>query len=212
MMSDPGDHHPLWLGTTPLVLASQSKTRFDLLIAAGIPTEVVPAHIDERGISDLLVTKGCSPQQIAGNLAAEKARAVSKTLPERVVLGADQVLACDGTMLHKPTDHQSAAAQISFLSGKTHYLHSAVNVSINSSPVASFVETAKLKMRVLSSDTIEKYLSATGAAVFTSVGGYQLERIGIHLFDRISGDHTTILGLPMVTLLNRLRTLHLVVE
>ena len=67
-------------------------------------------------------------------------------------------------------------------------------------------------MRVLSSDTIEKYLSATGAAVFTSVGGYQLERIGIHLFDRISGDHTTILGLPMVTLLNRLRTLHLVVE
>jgi septum formation protein len=209
---DPADQHPLWLGTSPLVLASQSRTRFDLLIAAGIPVDIVPSHIDERAIAEPLIARGASAQQVAVDLACAKALTVSKKLRDRLTLGADQTLACDGVMLHKPNDRKSAVEQLSFLSGRTHHLYSAVSLSSDFNIVASFVETAKLTMRVLSPAMIERYLDAAGDAVFDSVGGYQLERLGIHLFKRVSGDQTTILGLSMVPLLDRLRKLRMVAE
>jgi septum formation protein len=211
-MIDPSDLHPLWLGESPLVLASQSKTRFDLLIAAGIPVEVVPANIDERAIAEPLLAKGASAQQLAVDLASTKALSVSKKLRGRFTLGADQTLACDGVMLNKPRDRKAAAEQLSFLSGRTHHLYSAVSLAYDFNTIASFVETAKLTMRALSPAMIERYLDAANDAVLQSVGGYQLERIGIHLFKRVAGDHTTILGLPMVPLLDRLRKLNLVAE
>ena len=209
-MSDPGDQHPLWLGSTPLVLASGSRTRFALLVAAGIPVEVVKPVLDERALSDPLEQKGVPAERIAVSLAKAKALAVAKQQRGRLVLGADQTLACDHRLLHKPRDRASAAEQLRFLSGKTHQLHAAVALATERTVVASFTAFAKLTMHVLSDAMIERYLDAAGEAVMQSVGGYQLERVGIHLFSKITGDHSTILGLPMLETLARLRALKLV--
>ncbi|MGL4637975.1 MAG: Maf family protein [Beijerinckiaceae bacterium] len=211
-MSDPADTHPLWLGLQPLVLASGSRTRLDLLASAGIPTEVIPASIDERAFAAPLEARGISPKAMAVSLAVEKALSVARQCPDRFVLGADQTLACDTTTLHKPVDRESAKEQLLFLSGKTHHLHSAVAIVRNNKTLARFVGSAKLTMRSLSDDMIERYLDAAGNSIYQSVGGYQLERTGVHLFNRISGDHSTILGLPMVQTLSTLRKLKLVVE
>jgi septum formation protein len=211
-MSDPGDLHPLWLGATPLVLASGSRTRLELLTAAGIPVEVVRPEVDERAIAEPLERRGVSAERVAITLATEKALCVARGRPGRHVLGADQTLACDGVMLHKPRDRAAAAQQLAFLSGRVHHLHAAVAIALDRQIVASFVGRAKLTMRSLSTPMIARYLDAAGDTVLGSVGGYQLERTGIHLFSRIGGDHTTILGLPMVETLKRLRRLRLVAE
>jgi septum formation protein len=211
-MSDPADMHPLWLGHQPLILASGSRTRFELLISAGIPVEVIKAGLDERSLAGPLETRGASAELIAVTLASAKALAIAKKNPGRFVLGADQTLACDGTLLHKPVDRTAAREQLVFLSGRTHHLYSGVAIALNHQIVVSFVGTAKLTMRVLSSSTIERYLDAAGAAVMASVGGYQLEKTGVHLFSRIAGEQSTILGLPMLETLRRLRTLELVID
>jgi septum formation protein len=211
-MNDPADTHPLWLGEKPLVLASGSRTRLDLLTAAGLPCEVIKPVVDERAISSPQEQRGVAPDLIARSLAHAKALAVSKPLPGRFVLGADQTLACNGILLHKPIDRERAFEQLAFLSGKTHYLHSAVVIARSGKTVESFVGTAKLTMRKLSPSMIERYLDAAGSAVTESVGGYQLERLGAHLFRRITGDHSTILGLPMLETLAAFRNLRLVAE
>jgi septum formation protein len=207
-----GDAHPLWLGDRPLALASGSRTRFDLLIAAGIPVEVMKPEVDERAIADPQEKRGVAADQIAKSLAHAKALTIAKKALGYYVLGADQTLACGAVMLHKPLDRQSAAEQLAFLSGKTHQLHSAVVIARNNKTVASFVGTAKLTMRKLTPAMIERYLDAAGSAVMDSVGGYQLERTGVHLFRRINGGHSTILGLPMLETLAQLRALGLVAE
>jgi septum formation protein len=209
-MSDPADTHPLWLGTTPLVLASGSRTRFDLLIAAGIPVEVCPADIDERAHAAPLVKAGAAADTLAKHLASGKALAVAGKMPGRWVLGADQTLACEGVMLHKPVDRAAAYAQLRFLAGKSHQLHAAVAIAQNGRISRSFVRSATMTMRDLSNAMIERYLDAAGDGIFSSVGGYQLERTGVHLFKRIGGDHSTILGLPMVQTLESFRQLELV--
>jgi septum formation protein len=209
-MSDPQDQHPLWLGLQPLILASGSRTRFDLLIAAGIPTQIIKANIDERALEAPLEKRQISAELVAVSLASAKALYVSKKNLGRFVLGADQTLACDGVKLHKPINRAAAREQLVFLSGRTHQLSSAVAISLDHQTVASFVETAKLTMRDLSSEAIERYLDAAGDAVTTSVGGYQLERLGIHLFKKIVGDQSTILGLPMLKTLETFRKLKLV--
>jgi septum formation protein len=211
-MSDPADQHPLWLGLAPLVLASGSATRFKLLTDAGLPVQVVRPDIDERALEAPMKTGGVSAEGIAVGLAAEKALSVAKAMPGRHVLGADQILVCDCMQLHKPKDRAAAAEQIAFLSGRTHHLYSAVTIAQDRQLIASFVGTAKLTMRALSPQMIARYLDAAGHAVLDSVGGYQLERTGIHLFSRIGGDHSTILGLPMTPLLDRLRKLGLVAQ
>jgi septum formation protein len=210
-VSDPADLHPLWLGASPLVLASGSRTRLMLLEDAGIPVEVVKPAVDERAISGPLETAGAAPSLIARTLADAKALAVGAP-PRRFVLAADQTLACEGRLLHKPADRSAAARQIAFLSDKTHTLHAAVTIASDGRIVARALGTARLLMRRLSPGMVERYLDAAGPAVTESVGGYQLERLGIHLFARVGGDHSTILGLPMVPTLRMLRRLRLVAE
>lgn len=193
----------LWLPQDPLVLASKSAVRRTMLAAAGIPVEVVPADIDERAVE----ARGGPerPAAVAQLLAREKARVGSARSGHRFVVGADQTLALGERRFTKPTDRASAHEQIRALAGHTHELHSAVAVARDGRVVFGHVDTARLTMRPMSDRFIDLYLDAAGAAVTHSVGGYQIEALGSHLFERIEGDHFTILGLPLFALLGFLR-------
>lgn len=194
----------IWLGSQPLVLASQSSARQALLINAGIPFEAIPAAIDERAVQH--ASGLTSPGEIACKLAEEKAAAVSSRLPGRLVLGADQTLALGERSFHKPNDRAQAVAQLRALSGRRHELHSAIALVRNGQVLFSDVSVARMTMRQLSEAQIDGYLNEAGAAATASVGAYQLEGLGVHLFTGIHGDHFTILGLPLVALLEFLRT------
>lgn len=194
---------PLWLATEPLVLASKSAARRALLTSAGIPAEIRPADIDERAIEAEGATDG--PEAVAALLARAKAREVSGQLPGRVVLGADQTLALGSQRFSKPSDISAAAAQLRALRGKTHALHSALAVALDGKVIFEHGDTARLTMRAFSDQFLQAYLDAAGDAVTASVGAYQLEGPGIHLFERIEGDYFTILGLPLLPLLQFLR-------
>jgi septum formation protein len=195
---------PLWLAGEPLVLASKSASRYAILRDAGIPVAVEPADIDERAIEQR------SAKQDAGELAAvlarEKARTIAARLPDRLVLGADQTLALGERRFSKPADRAGAHRQLAALRGQTHELHSAVALARGSSVLFEHREVARLTMRSFSDQFLEAYLDAAGAAVTASVGAYQLEKVGIQLFERIDGDHFTILGLPLLPLLEFLRS------
>jgi septum formation protein len=189
----------IWRGKAPLVLASQSRARQLLLGNAGLAFEAVPADIDERTVqqkSGLL-----KPGEIAALLAREKALFVSSKMPDRYVVGADQTLALGQRLFSKPAGRAQAADQLRALGGNTHELHSALAVARDGKILLSEVAIARMTMRQLSGDEIRTYLDAAGEAVTTSVGAYQLEGLGVHLFDRIEGDHFTILGLPLLPLL-----------
>ena len=194
----------LWKESRPLILASQSAVRRSLLANAGITVETIPADIDERAIQQAF---GLSdPAKIAVLLASEKAKAVSAQHPGRYVIGADQTLALGDALFSKPADRMAAATQISRLAGKTHALHSAVCVTKDGVSLFSDTSAALMTMRPLTDTEIAAYIAAAGDAAITSVGAYQLERIGVHLFERIEGDHFTILGLPLLPLLGFLRS------
>jgi septum formation protein len=193
----------LWLRPEPLVLASKSAVRRALIEAAGIPLEVAPADIDERAIE---ARAGVGPaSEAALLLAREKARVAASQAGRRFVVGADQTLALGGTRFTKPIDRNAAREQLRALSGRTHELHAAVAVARDGRVLFSHVDTARLSMRSLSDGFLDAYLAAAGPSVTTSVGGYQLEGLGSHLFERIEGDYFTILGLPLFALLGFLR-------
>jgi septum formation protein len=194
----------LWIGT-PLLLASTSATRRQLVEAAGLQTETEAPYVDERAVEAAAAAERLSPIELAVRLAREKACAVSRRHPDRLVLGADQVLALGTRVFHKPADLQGAEAHLEALAGRTHELHSAAVLAFEGRPIESLVETARMTMRPLSQDAIRSYLAAAGDRALASVGSYQLEGLGVHLFDAIDGDHTTILGLPMLPLLAALR-------
>jgi septum formation protein len=194
---------PLWLSAQPLVLASKSASRRALLAGAGVPADVHPADIDERAIETSAGPAG--PGEVAALLAREKALAVGGAMPGRLVLGADQTLALGVRRFSKPKDRASAAEQLRALRGETHALHSAIAVAHGGTIAFEHVAVARLTMRDFSDAFLERYLDAAGAAVTTSVGGYQLEGIGVQLFERVEGDHSTILGLPLLPLLSFLR-------
>ncbi len=196
-------HPSLWRGPAPLLLASTSPTRRGLLESAALAVETRAPGVDERAVE--AEAAGLSPAQLAERLAAAKAAAVAVQAPDRVVIGADQVLDLDGAVFHKPADRAGAAAHLARLQGRTHALHSAVALAVDGAVADIFVVTARLTMRPLDEAGIAAYLDAAGPAVTGSVGAYQLEGVGIHLFDRIEGDHSTILGLPLLPLLARLR-------
>jgi septum formation protein len=196
----------LWLASAPLLLASTSVTRRMLLESAGLPVEVEAPAVDERAI-EAEIQGG--PQEIASRLAAEKTLAVSRRRPRRVVLGADQVLSRGGEMLHKPEDREAARRQIERLAGRAHALHSAFAVAVDGQIRHEGLDIARLTMRPLDEVAIDRYLDLAGDVATQSVGAYQLEGIGIHLFERIEGDHSTILGLPLIPLLAGLRSLGL---
>ena len=194
---------PLWLIDKPLVLASKSAVRHALLRDAGIPVEVAPADIDERAIEQRADTGDAG--DVAALLAREKARAIATRLPGRLVLGADQTLALGARRFSKPPDLAAARDQLKALRGRTHELHTAMALLREGAVVFEHREVARLTMRAFSDAFLEGYLEVMGSAVTTSVGGYQLEKVGIQLFERIEGDHFVILGLPLLPLLQYLR-------
>jgi septum formation protein len=191
----------LWRARAPLILASRSASRRAILEAAGIPIVVSAPALDERAIE-----AGHAPQDAAAAavlLAVAKAKAVSAC--GSLVVGADQTLALGTRRFDKPRDAGAARDQLLALAGKTHQLHSAVAVVRDGEIVFQTVDTASLSMRRLSASFLDEYFDAAGGAVLDSVGAYQLERLGIHLFERIEGNHFTILGLPLLPLLEFLR-------
>jgi septum formation protein len=194
----------LWRGKYPLVLASQSRARQTLLANAGIDFEAIPADIDERAVQQ---NSGLSaPGDIAALLAREKALAVSMRLSGRYIVGADQTLALGMRLFSKPSGRAQAREQLRALAGRSHELHSAVAVARDGKILFESAALARMTMRRLGEAEIDAYLDAAGEAVTSSVGAYQLEGLGVHLFERIEGDHFTILGLPLLQLLAFLRS------
>jgi septum formation protein len=194
----------IWRGKHPLILASQSRARRMLLANAGIDAEAIPADIDERSVQK---DSGLSaPGDIAALLAREKASFVSARKPGRFVVGADQTLALGKRLFSKPAGRAQAGEQLRVLSGNIHELHSAVAVARDGKIVFADIAVARMTMRRLGEDEIDAYLDQAGEAVTKSVGAYQLEGLGVHLFERIEGDHFTILGLPLLQLLAFLRS------
>lgn len=192
----------LWRGES-LVLASKSPARQALLAAAKIPFEAQAADIDERAVE--AGSGATAPEKVAAHLARAKALYVAKQRAGRLVLGADQTLALGERRFSKPAGPAQAADQLRALAGRTHALHSAIAVARDGEILFDHVASVQMTMRPLSEAFVVAYLDEAGAAVTTSVGAYQLEGAGIHLFERIVGDHSTILGLPLLPLLDFLR-------
>src|SRR5262249_39052885 len=184
-----------------------------VLAAAGIPLELAPADIDERGIAARAALS--DPGEIAALLAREKARAIATRFPGCLVLGADQTLALGERVFSKPDDLDAARAQLKLLRGRTHALHAAIalvrrkaggqDAGGAAEVVFEHVAVARLTMRDFSDRFLDAYLAGAGSAVTASVGAYQVEKLGIQLFEHIEGDHFTILGLPLIPLLDVLR-------
>jgi septum formation protein len=189
----------LWRGKNQLVLASQSRARQTLLVNAGIDFEAVPADIDERAVQQ--TSRLTAPSEIATLLAREKSLFVSAKRPDRFVVGADQTLALGSQLFSKPAGRTQAAEQLRALAGGAHELHSAVAVARDGKILFADVSSARMMMRKLSETDIDAYLDEAGESVTSSVGAYQLEGLGVHLFEQIEGDHFTILGLPLLPLL-----------
>lgn len=193
----------LWLPAEPLLLASKSAVRRSMLEAAGIPVEIDPADVDERALEARAGVAHAG--EVAELLAREKARVVSARSGQRLVVGADQTLALGERRFSKPADRAAAHDQLRALGDRSHELHAAVAVARDGQVVFSHVDVARLRMRPLSDRFLDLYLDAAGARVTESVGAYQIERLGAQLFERIDGDHFTILGLPLFALLSFLR-------
>ncbi len=187
-----------------LVLASKSVTRRAVLEGAGVPFEIASSGVDEDAAKVDLLARGANPRQVATALAEQKALAVSTGRPEWVV-GADQTLEFEGRLYDKAETVDDARDRLKTLRGKPHQLHSAVVVARNGETVWRELESATLTMRDFSDGFLEAYLAAEGQAALGSVGCYRLEGIGVQLFAKIEGDYFTILGLPLMGLLDLLR-------
>lgn len=190
-----------------LVLASGSAARRALLAAAGVDVAIRPADLDEAAIRDRMLAEDAdvSHESIARALAAAKAGSISAAEPGAIVIGADQVLSFEGRMLDKPRSIAEARAHLLALRGKTHALHSAVALARDGSILWQHTATARLALRAFGEAALDAYLARAGDAVTTSVGAYQIEGPAIQLFEAVDGDHTTILGMPLLPLLAELR-------
>lgn len=195
----------LWLGDQPLLLASGSATRRLMLENAGLPVEAQRPVCDERAIEATLLASGGEAEAVATALAKAKAVAVSALHPGRWVVGADQTLTCEGRAFHKPEDLAAARRQLGELAGRTHTLTSAFALVRDGELVGQSQCQARLTMRPLDAGMLDAYLNLAGPAATTSVGAYQIEGVGVQLFEAIEGDHFTILGLPLLDLLAALR-------
>lgn len=189
-----------------LILASQSKARQDMLRAAGLYFDVIPADIDEVSIMDALEKEGASAGNIALRLAKEKAKLISEKNSESYIIGSDQVLFMNDKLYTKAKDKKSAVARLMEFQGQEHFLTSAVSVYKGGKQKYHRVDVASLKMKPLDVQTIDKYSELAGDVLTNCVGCYALEGIGIRLFQDIRGDYFTILGMPLLPLLNFLDT------
>lgn len=190
----------------PVVLASQSRSRNSMLTAAGVAFACDPAGVDEAEVKRALLAEGATAAAIAETLAELKAQQVSRRHDGALVIGSDQVLDCNGILFEKPVDRTHARGHLQALRGKTHQLYASVCVVRDGEYLWHANDSADLMMRALSDAFIETYLDMVGGDALLSVGAYQLEGRGAQLFTRVSGDFFTILGLPLLPLLDFLRT------
>lgn len=189
------------------VLASASRTRIAMLENAGIEIDTDAAELDEDAIIKSLTQTAdpLSAEDVALVLAQAKAQHVAERHPGRLVIGCDQTLGLGDELFTKPANMDEARRNLLKLSGKTHFLHSAVAICASGETDWTFCDTARMKMRDLSPQFIGRYLAQAGGGVLSSVGVYQLEGLGAQLFDEVDGDFFTILGLPLLPLLAELR-------
>lgn len=190
-----------------LVLASASSSRRALMENAGLTFTAVAAQIDERAVEAEMAHRALGPGELALELAHAKAQEVSSRFPDALVIGCDQTMSLGSTVFHKPADQEEARANLAELRGKTHRLNSGVVLVRGGREIWRHLSVADLLMRDFSDAFLDDYLERCGESVMKSVGCYQLEGIGIQLFESISGDYFTILGLPLLPLLGELRML-----
>ncbi len=192
---------------TSLILASQSPFRRMLMENAGLAFRAEAAEIDERAVEAALTARNPTPQEIAEALAIEKARDVAARNRDALVIGSDQTLSLEGRVFHKPADMAEAKSHLLAMSGRTHSLNCGIALVRNGELLWSHVSIAHLTVRPLSDAFVDRHLARVGTRILASVGAYQLEGEGVQLFERIDGDYFTILGLPLLPLLAKLRDL-----
>ncbi|CVI19509.1 putative maf-like protein [Agrobacterium fabacearum CFBP 5771] len=193
-----------------LILASSSASRQMLMLNAGLTFSAIPADIDERALDEQLEKNGAKPEEVALELAKAKALAVSALHPQALVLGCDQTMALGARVYHKPKTMAEAEAHLLSLSGKVHRLNSAAVLARGGDVVWQTISSAELSVRTLSAEFVSRHLQRVGEKALSSVGAYQLEGEGIQLFTSIEGDYFTILGLPLLPLLMKLRDMDVI--
>ncbi|MDF0601283.1 Maf family protein [Psychromarinibacter sp. C21-152] len=190
----------------PIILASGSAIRRQLLENAGVPFDADPVRVDEDTIRDTMQADGAAPRDIADALAEAKARRGSARHPDALVIGCDQVLNFDGRLLTKPDSPAEARAQLDALAGKRHQLLSAAVIYENGEPQWRHIGVVRMQMRQPSETYLDDYVARNWESIRSSVGGYKLEEEGIRLFTRVDGDYFTVLGLPLIEILGYLTT------
>ncbi len=194
---------PLQSATPRLILASGSEARASLLRTAGLAVEIRPSAVDEPAIKRRSAADGLSPAQTALRLAGCKAASIAD--PDSLVIGADQILVCDGRWFDKPVDLAAARTALQTLRGRSHTLHTAIVCRQQGQMVWRHVAEPRLQMRQLSDAFLDRYLTLEGDRLLSCVGAYRLEATGVQLFESVEGEHAAILGLPMLALLAFLR-------
>jgi len=185
-----------------IILASSSSFRAELLAKAGLIVSRETSRVDERVLEKII---NQSPDELAMQLSKAKAEEVSYRFVDGLVIGCDQILSCEGKILHKVKDFKEARQRLRFLSGKIHYLHSCIAVYKGGGCLWEYGERASLTMHLLTDEFIDYYLQQAGDGILATAGLYQIEGIGIRLFEKIKGDYHAIIGLPLLPLLNFLR-------
>lgn len=189
----------------PLILASASKSRASVMRSAGLVFEQIPAHVDEDAIKASMKAEGASAAECALALAEFKAGTISQRYPGALVIGADQMLDCEGEWFDKPKDIAGARNHMLTLRGKTHVLPTSVTVALNGSPIWHHTSQPRMTVRPFTDAFLDEYLAVVGEAVTSSVGAYHLEGRGAQIFAKVEGDFFTVLGLPLLELLAFLR-------